>query len=616
MNGETATSSNAFTTNNQDDGGATESDVVTSDGTYIFAASQPLGNILVVVDARSGKNVDNVTMPAIPSDSTGDSTAQIQAVLSVKNRLVVVVTGYGPSLQAGLNTTRQPTIDGFLATRVQMYDTSSLANGGNLLLLKETNINGDFLDAHLIGSYIHILTGSFSISTPSLERLDRSQAAFAGLSDHDYILAATKIAEEETIPNFVDQLVDDLYVNGKIDMARVDPVTNNEFSRGLLDSSLVQVASFHVMDAADNWNLSLSGVFTPHTWGACKSYSTDNMLVLTNPVLTYDISNCLLFLVFKLDGASATLHAVSSLDSEGQVIAPFPASIAGGYMRIATIVETSPADLTSSTGDSTIHVNSFVTIFEIPSVSGSNATEMKVVLQSKSIGIDGDSLTAFNFFDTIAYGMSFNLNTAISDVDEQDYHVIDLKDPRNPKVMGSLTNIPGGSTYFLHSINSANTLILAISQIPGIGADALLTLFDASDPTNPVALHIHIIEYPGGSSTADMELKPFRVLSLTNDTGLAIVPMVISDANFTKDIFDGFIVFDVSKDGIFERNRIVDEALISYWSCGFFSPPRSFILNSSNVVTLKGPSFVSTDLNTGKQNWNLTLPLPASCGIE
>ena len=76
-------------------------------------------------------------------------------------------------------------------------------------------------------------------------------------------------------------------------------------------------------------------------------------------------------------------------------------------------------------------------------------------------------------------------------------------------------------------------------------------------------------------------------------------------------VFDGVVVFDVNTSGITERIRISHVNSIDTLGCYSNAnlPARSFAY-TGNIMTLKGHSVVSTNLDTRDQKWNLTLPTP------
>ena len=674
-----------FRTNNQE-AAVDEADYVQSDGKVLYAA---YGDVLLAWDITSGKIVANITMPAIeyPSSNlvysmTGEVTtgnddnvngtmnqnissddmmnmfydpysyympkAKIQSLLLTDNRLAVVISGYGgSSYQYGNSNVKPKIMYDYLATRLQIYDTSALAtSGGKLMLLNETDINGSFRDGRVVGSNVHLVTvASFDTYTLLIDPLSKWNSVFMGLSNEEYVVAAIKLAEDKLIPTFVDQLVEDLFVNGNIDLAKISilrsQLTNRTdtdqymYGEGILNY-LTQVVSFDMSDTlSNNFALSVAGAFLPSSYG--NIYATEEMLVITAQGYDWDpsfsgSSETTYLLGFKLNGASSTPHSVGSIN--GYVMSQHSVDIHDGYMRLATTVQLETPFNTSATDDfmqmRVMDTKNYITILKIPSVINDTLGELKEVGRTESLGKEGEMFTAVRFFDDIAYCVTFRT------IDP--FYVVDLTDPLNPKAVGVLENVTGFSSY-LHPMNSANTVMLAIGQeadaINGMSTGLQLTVFDARNPVKPVTLqryNVKIDKYGYSESDALWDPKAFRYLSLGDDSGIAIIPLnvvgswnssfgnddaVTNGTNFdtmyygAPHVFDGFVVFDVNKTAITERIWISHET--PYDSMGCYSnaylPSRSFA-SAGDILTLKGQSVISTDLDTGNQKWNLTLSTP------
>ena len=663
-----------FRSNNQE-ANVDEADFVQSDGKFLYAA---YGDVLLAWDIKNGEIVANITMPAIEYtpynivySTTGEiitggdnatngamnqnvslddafnmydamygyykPKAQIQSLLLADNRLAVVISGYGGSGFRYANPNFKPkVISDYLATRVQIYDTSALAtSGGKLKLLNETDINGSFRDGRVVGSNVHlVIVASFDTYTSLSDPLSRGQPDFIDLSNDEYVTAAIKLAEEKLIPTFVDQLVEEIFVNGKIDLARVSllqsQISNSTdtdqyiYGQGILNY-LTQVVSFDLSETlSNNFTLSLAGAFQSSYLG--NIYATEEMLVVTADGYNWDLSlgglsQSTYLLGFKFNGASSTPYAVGSI--VGYLIGQFSVDIHDGYMRLATTVETNLPYNESATSEyfqnqGMLNQN-FITILEIPSVVNDTLGELKVVGQPESFGKDGEKATSVRFFHDIAYCATFEVISP--------FYVVNLTDPLNPKVVGELENVTGFSSY-LHPMNSANTVMLAVGQeanaSTGIYSGLQLTVFDASNPIKPVTLQRYTVEteqYGTSNSEAEWNFKAFQYLSLGDDSGIVIIPVriigestTLANFNFYYGglvIFDGFVVFDVSSTGITERIRI--SHVNSADTTGCYSnanlPSRSFAY-VGNIMTLKGHTVVSTNLGTGDQKWNLTLPTP------
>ena len=201
------------------------------------------------------------------------------------------------------------------------------------------------------------------------------------------------------------------------------------------------------------------------------------------------------------------------------------------------------------------------------------------------------------------------------------FYVLDLK-PSNPKVLGEL--VVSGFSSYIHSINDDNTLLVAVGEEADVNGTVLgvkIALFNATNPAKPkeiASMTVEKEENTWSSSSASFDYKAFRWLSLgTKGGGLAILPVRIdswTDAGTSATgNFDGFYIFNVSPtNGISLRFKIshVDSDAFSGCYSNANLPERSMVFNG-NVTTLKGHSVVSTDLDTGTEEWKMDLPKPA-----
>ena len=122
------------------------------------------------------------------------------------------------------------------------------------------------------------------------------------------------------------------------------------------------------------------------------------------------------------------------------------------------------------------------------------------------------------------------------------FYVLDLSDPRNPTVTGEL-KIPGVSTY-LQQLDENRVLGIGQDATPeGMTIGVKMSIFDVSDPANPVETHVWTLE--NASSAAEWDHRAFQMIGST-----AILPV-----ESWNDGFYGAIVFDLS-DGITELGRI------------------------------------------------------------
>jgi hypothetical protein len=193
------------------------------------------------------------------------------------------------------------------------------------------------------------------------------------------------------------------------------------------------------------------------------------------------------------------------------------------------------------------------------------------------------------------------------------FYVLDLN-VNKPQVLGEL-EITGFSSY-LHSINANNTLLLAIGEEAddkGIIIGLKIALFDAATPEKPKLVQTFTVETDRdtwSSSAVSWDFKAFRYLPLgTPEVGILIIPLqVYAPYPETKGNFDGFIAYDISRDGISERGKIshVDSKNIYGCYSNAYLPQRSLVFDGK-VTTLKGHSAVSTDLDSFDKQWELQM---------
>ena len=188
--------------------------------------------------------------------------------------------------------------------------------------------------------------------------------------------------------------------------------------------------------------------------------------------------------------------------------------------------------------------------------------------------------------------------------------------PSGAKVLGEL-EISGFSSY-IQSINSDKSLLVAVGQEADNNGQILgvqISLYDVTNTAKPIQLHRFVAEEERdvfSSSTVQWDFKSFRWLSLGDGVGILIIPIQIYSWNgSSKGNFDGFVAYDVSRSGISERLRISHVQSNQFYGCYYaaYLPDRSFVFNG-NVMTMKGHSVVSTNLDTGLKRWTLNMPKP------
>jgi uncharacterized secreted protein with C-terminal beta-propeller domain len=174
------------------------------------------------------------------------------------------------------------------------------------------------------------------------------------------------------------------------------------------------------------------------------------------------------------------------------------------------------------------------------------------------------------------------------------FFVIDLSDPKDPKILGEL-KIPGYSNY-LHPYDE--------NHVIGIGKDAVdvgnfawyqgvkLSLFDVTDVHNPKEVSQYII---GDRGTESLALNDPHAFLFSKEKNLLVIPVRLHEVDESKYpegappnaygdfVREGAYVFDISGEGGFElRGEIShsdhDDTQSGYWWYSEHSIKRSFYI--------------------------------------
>lgn len=617
-----------FSTNNQEKG-VDEADEAKSNGEFVFVV---YGDSVVVFDPFTGDKVANVTMPPIPPIDYGNGDDMIgrpmkssifyqpkpyiQALQLHSDRLVVIVSGYGETKKKEAKIESSILYD-LLSTHVRIYDTSTLPN--MLTLVSEFDVNGSFQDSRAIGENVHIVTTAYvNLWEPLYYPLQKYSESFnKNMTDDKYLKAATALARTKLIPEFTAKLAEEIKMLGDPKLIKIalweSVVTGMEDTLfgGQAFQAYTQVTSFDITAPETR---SLAGSFMPSSWG--YTYSTPEMLIFSGEGWNYlpdkDATGpTTYFLGFALDGATATPAAIGSVP--GSLLSQYSLSIFDGHLRAATTIPNIwrwPSK-TDSNGmmffEPVLESSSQnqVFILKIPILGSGDIGVFSQVGSISNLGKEGESFTAFRFFGLTAYAVTF-LRT-------DPFYVLDLN-VNKPQVLGEL-EITGFSSY-LHSINANNTLLLAIGEEAddkGVILGLKIALFDAATPAKPKLVQTFTIETERdtwSSSAVSWDFKAFRYLPLgTPEVGILIIPLqVYAPYPETKGNFDGFIAYDISRDGISERGRISHVESKNVYGCysNSYLPQRSLVFDGK-VTTLKGHSAISTDLDSFDKQWELQM---------
>jgi hypothetical protein len=273
------------------------------------------------------------------------------------------------------------------------------------------------------------------------------------------------------------------------------------------------------------------------------------------------------------DPESTTYVATGRVD--GFMLSQWSMDEHEGRLRVAT---TSSPDWWWGT---TERSESYVTVFE------EEGGELVEVGQVGGLG-KGERIYSVRFIDDIGYVVTFRQTDPL--------YTIDLSDPTNPEVVGEL-KILGYSAY-LHPIGDG--LLLGVGQDAteeGRTVGTQISLFDVSDPANPIRIHNYTLD--NGYSAVEWDHRAFLHWP---QTGLTVIPVSIwnwDEETETESGFVGAIAVEATRDGIEEIGRIThtpkDVAEEEYW----WGPgiERSMVIGDS-LYTYSYDGLLQSDLDT------------------
>jgi Beta propeller domain len=443
-----------FETNNQEKG-VDESDMVKSDGKFVYAA---YGDMVVVWNSLTGKLVENYTLPPIYDNSptpaprkssSSDMKLDIMPpiyynprpyILSMSlaaNRLVLYVQGYGEKLRAEENYS-SPFWNDF-DTRIVILDTSTLPS--KITFVSQEDIQGSFVSGSSIGSDVHVVTTSYMDVYRLAGPLYRWNKSFEGMNKAQYKAAAAEIAVP-FINDYVEALFNSIVTKGiapsmpkislwQSNLGENENIVESIYSGGAIQAYM-QLTSFSVKGLNGKATFSKAGVFTPSGWG--YTYAIEGNLVFAaqgwnwSPWLQGS-SQTTYLLGFKLDGASATPAYLGSVD--GYILNQYSLSIFEGHLRIATTVDTfwpiwEPSGSETTTPQPESRTNNTVHVLRLP--KGDDAS-LKPVTSIRNLGKPNERFTSFRCFKIICYAgesKCHNTNSTISTTQSKLYINIQL----------------------------------------------------------------------------------------------------------------------------------------------------------------------------------------------
>ena len=401
-----------------------------------------------------------------------------------------------------------------------MYDISNLSNPK---LIATVTIDGDVLDARLVGTQVRVVTvASPDIDVPAPDFTPEGRISEKSKDQLRTAVANTTV--DDWIPSYV-----------------------------LKDGSGAQVGSGHLVECADLARpdrfsgLDTVAVSSFDMDSALQSRETVGVIAGGQQIYASNTSTYVSTTEWRRDGSPAitSVHKFvtapsgasayqGSGDVPGTLLNQYAMSEYDGVLRVATTVSERRGWLNVRE----VTEGVVTTLHE-------QGGALRQLGQVGGLGRrDNESIRAVRFIEERGYVVTFRQTDPL--------YVLDLRDAASPKVLGEL-KIPGYSGY-LHPIGK--NLLLGVGQ-SGVASDpdaqtgVQFSLFDIRDPASPRRIDTHT--YGAGAAAAEFDPKAFLYWQPRD---LIIAPTSLFGNNQGRGAFNGVVLLRATEDGLKELGRL------------------------------------------------------------
>jgi uncharacterized secreted protein with C-terminal beta-propeller domain len=494
-------------TTNVQEAGVDEPDIVKTDGNRIVAVAQ--GRVHLV-----GLDGDKMTLRNTLPDTMARN-------VFLSGERVLVFSG-----QTAQNSEPGSRWAGQRAA-LKMYDISNL---GDPKLIATLTIDGEVLDARLVGTQVRVVTASSPdvdapspVYTPSGEISQKSKDELRA--------AVAKTNVDDWIPTYTLQEG----AGAQLSQGRLVDCANLARPETFSGLDTVAVSSFD-MDSALQSRKTV-GVIA----GGQQIYATEASTYVSTTEWSRDGSPAKTSLHKFATEPSGVITYNGSGEVPGTLLNQYAMSEYNGVLRVASTVSERRG-----------WVNSRQITEGLVTTLGEQGGALRQLGHVGGLGRqDNESIRAVRFIEERGYVVTFRQTDPL--------YVLDLRDAAAPKIAGEL-KIPGYSGY-LHPIGE--NLLLGVGQsgvdsgnnpsqpIRGGQVGVQFSLFDISDPASP--RRIDTQTYGGGAAAAEFDPKAFLYWQPRN---LIIAPTSLHGDHRGRGAFSGLVLLRANADGLSELGRL------------------------------------------------------------
>jgi uncharacterized secreted protein with C-terminal beta-propeller domain len=535
----------AYSTTNIQEAGVDEPDIVKTDGRNMVVLSE---STLRLFDVKKGANL---------KDTLKLSSGFAFSLFLAGDR-VIVLSSHG---LAPAESTRVTHVEARTWTSVTAI---SIADPENIKVLTSMDIEGEYVDARLVGGVVRLVVRSPALGPePVFPAGDSAKEQRAAEQANERSIRSSSVGD--WVPHFVLRRTGRATTTGHVlDWSAV----SRPPERGGL--GMVTVLTFDPANPRPDNAASVVGAGDQIYASVRSLYITSQSLSDTRAAQESIAVADPITRVHKFDiGDPTRAMYVASGDVPGYVLNQFSMSEYAGRLRVATTLRPFEEGFESS--------QSFVTILS------DQAGRLVTAGSAGNLG-KGERIYSVRFVGPMAYVVTFR--------ELDPLYVVDLSKANRPKVRGQL-KIPGYSEY-LHPISDALLL--------GVGRDADKTgeakglqfsLFDVSDPTSPRRLH-NLIEGAYGYSGLDYDHHAFLYW---DPKKLVVVPASISAKPYETGFVGALALTVDEKAGFGDPTRITHVGRPGTDKGSYPNIERAVVVGS-RLFTISSAGILLSDLDT------------------
>ena len=497
----------AHSTTNVQEAGVDEPDIVKTDGNRIVAVAQSRVHL---VGLDGGRMTLRKTLP----------DTMVRNVFLSGERVLVFSGETAQSFEPGLQWAGQQAV-------LTMYDISNLSDPK---LIATMTIDGDVLDARLMGTQVRVVTvASPDVDAPS--PVYTPDGEISEESKDELRAAVAKTNVDDWIPTYT-----------------LQDGTGAEVSKGRLVecANLAHPEAFSGLDTVALSSFDMGSALQPRKTvgviaGGQQIYATETSTYVSTTDWSSDGSPAKTSLHKFVTPQSGASTYKGSGEVPGTLLNQYAMSEYKGVLRVASTV----AERRGWTNSRQIIQGLVTTLRE-------QGGELRQLGQVGGLGRqDNESIRAVRFIEERGYVVTFRQTDPL--------YVLDLRNAAAPKVAGEL-KIPGYSGY-LHPVGE--NLLLGVGQsgvdagntasqpVRGGQVGVQFSLFDISDPASP--RRIDTQTYGGGAAAAEFDPKAFLYWQPRN---LIIAPTNLHGDHRGKGAFSGLVLLRANADGLSELGRL------------------------------------------------------------